>query len=183
MFSYLTTGCDLYSQILRSSFLRNIDPDWDRHQKRTGESPKVFSCLWGSQNIVTLWTVTLQAPLSMEFSRQEYCSELPFPPPGDLPGPGMEPTSPTLQADSLPSQPPGKPNVATPNNKWNHIVGQENTYLLNKVKGNIIHFIKNFNYLGAANGRECVMEQEFYSLGSWQTTTWTRSSPCQSSFS
>ena len=41
-----------------------------------------------------------QAPLSMGFSRQEYWSELPFPPPGDLPDPGIEPASPTLQADS-----------------------------------------------------------------------------------
>ena len=42
-----------------------------------------------------------QAPLSMEFSRQEYWSELPFPSPGDLPDPGIEPGSPALQADSL----------------------------------------------------------------------------------
>ena len=48
------------------------------------------------------WTVTYLAPLSMGFPRQEYWSELPFPPPGDLPDPGTEPTSPTLQADSLP---------------------------------------------------------------------------------
>ena len=51
---------------------------------------------------------SLQAPLSMEFSRQEYWSELPFPSPGDLPNPGIEPQSLTLQADSLPSEPPGK---------------------------------------------------------------------------
>ena len=44
------------------------------------------------------------------FSRQEYWSGLPCPPPGDLPDPGMEPGSPTLWADSLPSEPPGKPN-------------------------------------------------------------------------
>ena len=44
-------------------------------------------------------------------SRQEYCSGLPFPPPGDLPGPGIEPGSPTIWADSLPSKPPGKPIV------------------------------------------------------------------------
>ena len=50
-----------------------------------------------------------QAPLSMEFSRQEYWSGLPFPPPGDLPNPGIEPRSPTLQADSFPTEPPGKP--------------------------------------------------------------------------
>ena len=45
---------------------------------------------------VTLWTVTLQAPLSMEFSRQDYWSGLPFPPQGDLPNPGIEPRSPAL---------------------------------------------------------------------------------------
>ena len=78
----------------------------------------------------------------------------------------MEPGSPTLQADSLPSEPPGKLNMATLNNEWNHILGQENTYFGNKVKGNIIHFINNFNYLGAGHGRGCVMEQEFYSHGS-----------------
>ena len=48
----------------------------------------------------------------MEFSRQEYWSGLPFPPPGDFPDPAMEPGSPTLQADSLPSEPPGKPHKA-----------------------------------------------------------------------
>ena len=50
-----------------------------------------------------------QAPQFMEFSKQEYWSGLPFPSPGDLPDPGTEPRSPTLQADSLPSKPPGKP--------------------------------------------------------------------------
>jgi hypothetical protein len=53
----------------------------------------------------TLWTVAHQAPLSMGFSRQEYWSGLPFPPPGDLPNPGTEPTSPVcpaLQVDSSP---------------------------------------------------------------------------------
>ena len=56
---------------------------------------------------VTSWTVAHQAPLSMEFSRQEYWSGLPFPSPGDLPDPGIEPGSPEWKADSLPSQPPG----------------------------------------------------------------------------
>ena len=56
----------------------------------------------------TLWTVAHQAPLSMGFSRQEYWSGLPFPSPGDLPNPGIKPGSPTLQADALPSEPPGK---------------------------------------------------------------------------
>ena len=48
----------------------------------------------------------------MEFSRQENWSGLPFPPPADFPDPGMEPGSPTLQADSLPSEPQGKPHKA-----------------------------------------------------------------------
>ena len=59
-------------------------------------------------NSATPWTVAPQAPLSMGFSRQEYWSGLPCPPPGDLPNPGIEPRSPTLQADSLLSEPPGK---------------------------------------------------------------------------
>ena len=56
------------------------------------------------------WTVAHQAPPSMGFSRQEYWSGLPFSSPGDLPDPGIEPSSPTLQADYLLSEPPGKPN-------------------------------------------------------------------------
>ena len=55
------------------------------------------------------WTAAHQAPLSMEFSRQEYWSVLPCPPPEDLPNPGIKPRFPALQADSLPSEPPGKP--------------------------------------------------------------------------
>ena len=55
------------------------------------------------------WTVAYKALLSMEFSRQEYWSGLPFPSPGDLPEPGIEPRLPTLQADTLPSEPPGNP--------------------------------------------------------------------------
>ena len=62
------------------------------------------SCLF-----VISWTVARQVPLSMEFSRQEYCSGLPFPPPGDLPDPRSEPGSLELQADSLPSELPGEP--------------------------------------------------------------------------
>ena len=58
------------------------------------------------QLFATPWTVAYQAP-SMGFSRQEYWSGLPFPSPGDLPNPGIEPGSPTLQADALPSEPPG----------------------------------------------------------------------------
>ena len=54
-------------------------------------------------------TVALQASLSMEFSRQEYWSGLPFPSPGGLPNPGIEPRSLALQVYSLPSELPGKP--------------------------------------------------------------------------
>ena len=56
---------------------------------------------------VTQWTVAYQAPPSVGFSRQEYRGGLPFPSPGDLPNPGIEPGSPKLQADALPSEPPG----------------------------------------------------------------------------
>ena len=57
----------------------------------------------------TPWTVAYQAPPSMGFSRQECWSGLPLPSPGDLPNPEIEPGSPALQADTLPSEPPGKP--------------------------------------------------------------------------
>ena len=59
---------------------------------------------------MTQWTADYQAPPSMGFSRQECWSGLPFPSPGDLPDPGIKPESPALQADALPSQPPGKHN-------------------------------------------------------------------------
>ena len=55
----------------------------------------------------TPWTVAYQAPPSMGFSRQQCWSGLPFPSPGDLPDPGIEHGSPTLQADALPSEPTG----------------------------------------------------------------------------
>ena len=61
----------------------------------------------------TPWTVAYQAPPSMGFSRQEYWRGLPFPSPGDLPDPGIEPRSPTFQADALTSEPPGKPKEGT----------------------------------------------------------------------
>ena len=56
----------------------------------------------------TPWTVAYQAPPFMEFSRQEHWSELPFPSPGDLPNPGIEPRSPALQTDTFPFELPGK---------------------------------------------------------------------------
>ena len=61
----------------------------------------------------TRWSVAYQAtsPPLMRFSRQEYWSGLPFPSPGNLPDPGIEPGSPTLEADALTSEPPGKPPI------------------------------------------------------------------------
>ena len=58
-----------------------------------------------SDSFATPWTIARQIPLSMGFSRQESWSGLPFPSPEDLPDPGIEPGSPTVQADSLPSEP------------------------------------------------------------------------------
>ena len=64
----------------------------------------MFNCFSCVRLFVTLWTVARQVPLTMEFTRQEYWSGLPCPPPGDLPDPGikyMSPESPALQVDSL----------------------------------------------------------------------------------
>ena len=69
----------------------------------------VLSC---AQLFATPRTVAHQAPLSMEFSRQEYYSALPFPSPGDLPDPGIKPTSlESADVGSLPLVPPGKPSA------------------------------------------------------------------------
>ena len=61
------------------------------------------------QLFVTTWTVVLQAPLSMGFSRQEYWSGLPLPSPGDLPNPGIKPVSPALACGFFTAELPGKP--------------------------------------------------------------------------
>ena len=60
------------------------------------------------QGFVTPWTVVHQAPLSIKFSRQEYWSMLPFPSPGDLPDPGIEPTSRALAGGFFTTAQPGK---------------------------------------------------------------------------
>ena len=67
---------------------------------------KSLSCV---RLFATPWTVAYQAPPTMGFSRQECWSGMPFPSPGDLPDPGIEPGSPALQADTLLSEPPGNP--------------------------------------------------------------------------
>ena len=73
-----------------------------QHQSEDSKEVKWLSRV---RLFATPWTVAYKAPLSMEFSRKEYWSGLPFPSPGDLPDPGIEPRFPTLQADSLLSEP------------------------------------------------------------------------------
>ena len=78
-------------------------------KKGRSDGKGVSVCVLVSQSHPALcnpWTVAGQTSLSMEFSRQENWSGLPFPSPGDLPDLGVEPESPTLQAASLPSEPP-----------------------------------------------------------------------------
>ena len=82
--------------------------------QKTEQQLTVYSVMLVAQLCLALCiprTVAHQAPLSMEFSRQEYWSGLPFSSPGDLPNPGIEPRSPILQADRLPSELPGKPYI------------------------------------------------------------------------
>ena len=86
---------------LKHSSVTQAEPPWGK-----GRNARVLSCV---QLFATPWTVAHQAPPSMEFSRQEYWSGLPFPPLGDLPNPGIEPGSPALLEDSLVTEPPEKP--------------------------------------------------------------------------
>ena len=81
---------------------------WHRDAMRFPKKVKSLSRVW---LFATPWTVAHQALPSMGFSRQEYWSGLPFPSPGDHPNPGIEPRSPTLEADALISEPPGKPKL------------------------------------------------------------------------
>ena len=113
-------SCSVVSDSLWPHWLQStrlLHP-WDFLGKSTGVAChclllKVGISKWKSLSRVWLfmipWTVAYQAPLSMEFSRKEYWSGLPFLSPGDLPDPGIEPRSPVLQADSLQSEPPGSP--------------------------------------------------------------------------
>ena len=89
-----------------------------------------FSCVW---LCVTPWTVACQARLSMGFSRQQYWSDLPCPPPQDLPHPGTEPGSPALQADSLPLSHQGSPSLYI----W---LAKKFVWFLSKNKRHIFHF-------------------------------------------
>ena len=99
--------------------LSSIPPTPSSHPSKSSQSTELsFLCYiavseWKMLNRVQLfatpWIVTHQASLSMEFSRQEHWSGLPFPFPRDLPNPGIKPRSPAFQADSSLSEPPGKP--------------------------------------------------------------------------
>ena len=71
----------------------------------------VYVCAQLCLTLCNPWTIACQAPLFMEFSRQEYQSGLPFPPPGDLPNPGMEPVSPALAGGFFTAESSGKPNT------------------------------------------------------------------------
>ena len=94
---------------------------WDSPVKNTGVGCHfLLQCMKvKSESEVTQWCPTFCDPMdyslsgspSMGFSRQEYWSGLPFPSPGDLPYPGIEPGSPALQADSLPTEPLGEPSI------------------------------------------------------------------------
>ena len=89
--------------------IKKVKTDWKRSVFISiPEKVKSLSCV---QLFATLWTVAHQASPSMGFSRQEYWSALPFPSPRDLLDPGIEPRSPTLQADALTSKPPGKTSI------------------------------------------------------------------------
>ena len=74
----------------------------------------------------TPWTIAKQVPLSMGFSRQEHWRGLPFPPPGDLPDPGIEPSSPALAGGFFTTEPRGKP---VPYFKRHHLINFSGTFL------------------------------------------------------
>ena len=85
--------------------------------------------------VATPWIVARQASPSMGFSRQEYWSGLPFPSSGDLPNPGIKPGSPTLEADALPSEVPGK---------------LPNLYLMSNMVSLQGHVPEDFNYINVS---------------------------------
>ena len=83
-------------------------------------NPDIVQCIYTHSSVLLLscaqlfamvWTVALQAPLSMGFFRQEYWSGLPFPPLGDLPNPEIEPSSPASSGGFFTTEPPGKPHI------------------------------------------------------------------------
>jgi len=105
-------------QVLFSAMIRKKNSEYkaDRLKRKNLKclawhmTSQALSCSVLSHPVfATPWTAARKAPLSLGFSRQEYCSGLLRPPPGDLPDPGIKPTSLALQVDCLPSEPPAKP--------------------------------------------------------------------------
>ena len=90
-------------------YIENYKTVRKNKDKRNNQNDKQIYEMVPNTISETLWTVVYHAPPSMGFSRQEYWSGLPFPSPGDLPDTGIKPGSPTLEADALTSEPPGKP--------------------------------------------------------------------------
>ena len=114
-------------KILQASLQQYVNQELQdvqaRFRKAEEERKKEMKSLSHAWLFVTPWTVAHQAPPSMGFSRQEYWSGLPFPSPGEIPNPGIEPRSPALQADALTSEPPGKPKAEEPKIKLAPSVG------------------------------------------------------------
>ena len=102
LLKYKAEICIRYTFSLQTEEIRKEKRVNDPKEDQKTESGPVTS------DSATLWTIAQQLPLSIEFSRQEDWSGLPFPFPGDLPNPGLELKSPALQVDSLPSGPTGK---------------------------------------------------------------------------
>ena len=96
------------AQIEFPGHLQDSAHSWQSPGSRSHDSNLKLVSVSRVRLFVTPWTVAHQAPLSMGLSRQEYRSGQPFPSPGDIPDPWVEPESPILQADSLSSEPPGK---------------------------------------------------------------------------
>ena len=101
---------------------------------------KLLSCVW---LFATPWTVAHQAPLSIELSRQEHWSGWPFPPPRDLPNPGIKLRSPALQADSLLFEPPEKVNISFLHNSTISFLGIYSREIKVHVHRNLYTFMGN----------------------------------------
>ena len=115
----------------------------------------------------SLWTVAYQVPTSVEFSRQEYWSGLTFPSPGDLPDLGVEPRSPALQADVLPSEPPGKHYVFMMTSE-----SLNTLFLLCPCLFTFVHFLC---VCELCSQIICPLKNLFTERTKWQRSRWVRS--------
>jgi len=105
------TGCDLGLLVAGLAPGQTSSPATGQRDYKGLQTTTRTVCVTVAQScppLCNLWTMARQAPLSVGFPRQEYWSGLPFPPPGDLPDPGIEPRPPALKANSLLSVPPQK---------------------------------------------------------------------------